>query len=143
VCSTEQHDSTAQRVIFLECILQNVILNPLPPKLAKPAEVTRDEHFTTTTGTIHDQKHSGLVYGNQDPLYNKAPGHWKVDYNKDLHEKVCYNHCVSHITLYLQTSDSKYQPYCWLHNDSFSLTMFTWWLKTYLFNSDQQYLAPL
>jgi len=67
---------------------QNVLLNPLPPKLVKPGEITRDEHFTTTTGSTHDQKHMGLVYGNQDPLYKKAPGHWKVDYNKDLHEKV-------------------------------------------------------
>jgi len=61
----------------------------LPPKLVKATEVTRDEHFTTTTGTVHDQKHMGLAYGNLDPLYNKAPAHWKVDYNKDLHEKVC------------------------------------------------------
>jgi len=61
----------------------------LPQKLAQSNEVTRDEHFTTTSGTEHDQKHMGLVYGNLDPLYKKAPAHWKVDYNKDFHEKVC------------------------------------------------------
>jgi len=73
---------------------QNVLLNPLPPKLVKPSEITRDEHFITTTGYAHDQKHAGLVYGNQDPLYKKAPAHWKVDYNKDFHEKVRLNFCV-------------------------------------------------
>jgi len=72
----------------LDVFWQSVLLNPLPPKLAKPAEITRDEQFITTTGNAHDQKHMGLVYGNQDPLYKKAPAHWKVDYNKDLHEKV-------------------------------------------------------
>ena len=79
--------------VLASCVMkdvfsQNVLLNPLPPKLVKPGEITRDEHFTTTTGSTHDQKHMGLVYSNQDPLYKKAPGHWKVDYNKDLHEKV-------------------------------------------------------
>ena len=73
---------------FLNVFCQSVLLNPLPPKLAKAAEITRDEHYLTTTGIVHDQKHMGLAYGNQDPLYKKAPAHWKVDYNKDLHEKV-------------------------------------------------------
>ena len=68
---------------------QSVLHNPLPPQLAKDGEVTREEHFITTTGTAHDQKHFGLSYGNLDPLYKKAPASWKVHYNKDLHEKVC------------------------------------------------------
>jgi len=77
--------------LFVSVCQQSVLLNPLPPKLVKAAEVTRDEHFITTAGSAHDNKHAGLVYGNQDPLYKKAPAHWKVDYNKDLHEKVCYH----------------------------------------------------
>jgi len=65
-----------------------VTLNPLPPQLAKNSEITREEHFTTTTGTAHDHKHVVGVDSNLDPIHKKAPGLWKVHYNKDLHEKV-------------------------------------------------------
>ena len=56
--------------------------------LAKQDEIPRDEHFKTTSGIAHDYKHSGGPYGNQDARHNKAPGHWKIGYVKDLHEKV-------------------------------------------------------
>ena len=70
-------------------ILQTVINEPLPATLAKPDEIVRTEHYKTTTGAAHDVKFLGGPYGNRDPDYKKAPGHWKVDYVKDLHEKVC------------------------------------------------------
>ena len=67
---------------------QTVIGDPLPATLAGRDEITKDERFKTTTGVVHDNKHSGGPYGNQDPRYKKAPGHWKVHFVKDLHEKV-------------------------------------------------------
>jgi hypothetical protein len=71
-------------------LLQSNLYDPLPPQLAKTNEVAKEELYATTTGSAHDQKHFGLAYGNLDPLYKKAPALWKVDYNRDLHEKV-YN----------------------------------------------------
>ena len=68
--------------------MQTVINEPLPAPLVRKDEVPREENFKTTTGTVHDLKHFGGPYGNRDPYYKKAPGHWKVNYVKDLHEKV-------------------------------------------------------
>ena len=64
----------------------------MPADLAKPDEITKDERFKTTSGTAHDHKHSGGPFGNLEPRYGKAPGHWKVNYVKDLHEKVLEYH---------------------------------------------------
>ena len=69
--------------------MQSVKLDPLPPTIAKASEVGKGEPYKTTTGTAHDLKHLGGPYGNNDPIYKKAPGHWKVNCVKDLHEKVC------------------------------------------------------
>lgn len=66
---------------------QTELYEPLPPRLAKQDEVTRDQHYDTTTGKTHDHKYiKGSPY--QNPLYKKPPGHWKVDYVKDLAEKL-------------------------------------------------------
>lgn len=59
---------------------------PVPPPLAKQDNITRDQHFETTTGKYHDNKYPGTTYSN--PIHQKAPGHWKVDYVKDLAEKL-------------------------------------------------------
>lgn len=69
---------------------QPCIGEPVPPPLAQQDQITRDQHFETTTGKAHDAKYPGLLYS--DPIHQKAPGHWKVDYVKDLAEKVitCY-----------------------------------------------------
>ena len=71
----------------------------MPATLAKPNELIRHEHFKTTTGTAHDTKFLGGPYGNIDPQYKKAPGHWKVDYIKDFHEKVCIKDCCNMLIL--------------------------------------------
>ena len=68
--------------------LQTVLRDPLPGELVTGDEVPLDDRFKTTSATAHDVKHTGGPYGNSDPLYKKAPGHWKVDYVKDVHEKV-------------------------------------------------------
>lgn len=65
---------------------QPSIGEPVPPPLAQQDQITRDQHFETTTGKAHDAKYPGLLYSN--PIHKKAPGHWKVDYVKDLAEKV-------------------------------------------------------
>lgn len=67
---------------------KSVKLEPIPATIAKPDEVSRDAIYKTTYGTAHDLKHQGGPYGNKDPYYSKAPGHWKMDYVKDLHEKL-------------------------------------------------------
>ena len=59
----------------------------MPPPLAQQDQITRDQHFETTTGKAHDNKYPELLYSN--PIHQKAPGHWNVDYVKDLAEKVC------------------------------------------------------
>lgn len=70
-------------------MLQTIIREPLPPPIAKQDEVTRDQHFETTTGKTHDNKYlTGSPY--QNSIQRKAPGHWKVNYVKDLAEKVFY-----------------------------------------------------
>ena len=66
----------------------------MPGKLARDNEITRPEHFETTNGAFHDPKFLGGPYGNIDPsvrLYKKAPGHWKVEYTKNFHDKVLQN----------------------------------------------------
>ena len=75
--------------IFFFHFLQRVIHDPLPPTLAVQDEIIEGDLFKTTTGSAHDRKHLD-GYGNRDPLYKKAPGHYKVGYVKDLHEKVNY-----------------------------------------------------
>merc|ERR1712038_7321 len=79
---------------------------PLPPTLALQDEIPRDEHFKTTTGIVHDNKHSGGPYGNQDVRYKKAPGHWKVNYVKDLHEKLGAGGHRRPLTMGNQTSET-------------------------------------
>jgi hypothetical protein len=82
-----------------------MIREPLPPTLAKPDEITRPDHFVTTNGYFHDTKRPGLLYGER--IHKKAPGHWKVSYNKDLAEKVgcwdvffiVFSQILSHQTL--------------------------------------------
>ena len=71
----------------MSILFQSVIHEPVPPTLAHPDEISKDERFKTTTGIVHDTKHLGGIYGNREPIYKKAPGHWKVNYVKDLHEK--------------------------------------------------------
>ena len=81
------------------CLFQYVISNqfqacigdPLPAELALKDEIVCPDIYKTTNGVAHDVKHMGGVYGNQNPLYKKAPGHWKVNYVKDHHEKVGEN----------------------------------------------------
>lgn len=63
-----------------------LIYDPVPPPLARQDEITRDQHFKTTYGDFHDTKYGKGVYGN--PIHQKAPGHWKVNYVKDLAEKL-------------------------------------------------------
>ena len=58
----------------------------MPPPLVHPDHITRDQHFETTTGKAHDRKYPATTYSNT--IHQKAPGHWKVDYVKDLAEKV-------------------------------------------------------
>jgi len=65
---------------------QTLLRQPLPPTLAKQDEITRPDHFVTTTGYFHDPKRPGLLYGER--IHKKAPGHWKVNYVKDLAEKI-------------------------------------------------------
>lgn len=67
-------------------LFQTLIREPLPPPLAKQDEVTRDQHFETTTGKAHDNKYPYGPFHNT--VHTKAPGHWKVNYIKDLAEKV-------------------------------------------------------
>ena len=85
-----------QLVFFL--LHQAMLREPLPPPLAKPDEVTRDQHFKTTTGAFHDPKHPSLLYGER--IHKKAPGHWKVNYVKDLAEKVsvCFNFTLGSVS---------------------------------------------
>ena len=75
--------------------IQTVLRDPLPAELAAGDEIPLDDRFKTSSATAHDVKHTGGPYGNSDPIYKKAPGHWKVDYVKDFHEKVVLvNHSV-------------------------------------------------
>ena len=67
---------------------QSVIGQPLPPELTLKDEITSPDVYQTTSGKNFDEKHLGGIYGNRDPYYKKAPGHWKVDYVKNHHEKV-------------------------------------------------------
>lgn len=60
--------------------------DPVPPPLAHQDQITKDQHFETTTGKFHDKKYAATTYSN--PVHLKAPGHWKVDYVKDLAEKL-------------------------------------------------------
>ncbi|KAK3602620.1 hypothetical protein CHS0354_034204 [Potamilus streckersoni] len=62
------------------------IREPVPPPLAQMDQITKDQHFETTYGKSHDTKYPTTVYSN--PIFKKAPGHWKVDYVKDLAEKL-------------------------------------------------------
>lgn len=62
------------------------IREPVPPSFAQQDEMTRDQHFQTTTGSVHDKKYPATLYSY--PIHKKAPGHWKVDYVKDLAEKL-------------------------------------------------------
>ncbi|EDO47628.1 predicted protein [Nematostella vectensis] len=52
-----------------------------PPTLANPDWIHYEDHFKTTTGTTHDYKAPGGLLSH--PLYNKAPGNWKVKYVED------------------------------------------------------------
>ncbi len=60
----------------------------MPAELVAKDEVPRGDQFKTSSGVAHDRKHSGGPYGNLEPIHIKAPGHWKVNYVKDHHEKV-------------------------------------------------------
>ncbi|KAK7481500.1 hypothetical protein BaRGS_00027262 [Batillaria attramentaria] len=71
---------------FPDSEFRTLLREPLPPPLAKQDEVTRDQHFKTTTGHFHDNKYPSNLY--RDRLHKKAPGHWKVNYVKDLAEKI-------------------------------------------------------
>lgn len=71
---------------FPDSEFQTLIREPLPPPLAKQDEVTRDQHFETTTGKAHDNKYPYGPFHNT--VHTKAPGHWKVNYIKDLAEKL-------------------------------------------------------
>ncbi|XP_046573804.1 uncharacterized protein LOC124281845 [Haliotis rubra] len=65
---------------------QTQLREPLPSDLAKPDEITRDQIFQTTYGNAHDRKYPGGMFANT--VHNKAPGHWKVNYVKDVAEKL-------------------------------------------------------
>ncbi|KAJ8298646.1 hypothetical protein KUTeg_022706 [Tegillarca granosa] len=65
---------------------ETLLNQPVPPPLAKQDDITRDQHYLTTTGTYHDHKYPNGVYNNS--IHLKAPGHWKVDYVKDFAEKL-------------------------------------------------------
>lgn len=77
---------------------------PVPPPLAHQDQITRDQHFETTTGKAHDKKYPGLLYSN--PVHKKAPGHWKVDYVKDLAEKLSNGGWRRPLTMGNQTSET-------------------------------------
>ena len=63
-----------------------MLRNPLPPPLVVQDEVTRDEHYKTTANKFYDYKHPSVLYDGL--IHKKAPGHWKVNFIKDLSEKV-------------------------------------------------------
>ncbi|KAI0207377.1 hypothetical protein LSAT2_007971 [Lamellibrachia satsuma] len=68
---------------------KTVLRDPLPPPLAKDDEFRKQDYFRTTTGTVHDNKYLETAYKpDVNPIYQKAPGHWKVNYVKDVHEKL-------------------------------------------------------
>ncbi|XP_078588069.1 stabilizer of axonemal microtubules 3-like [Branchiostoma floridae x Branchiostoma japonicum] len=75
---------------FPDSTFRTTVLDPLPPPLSKQDEVhpydSLINNYETTTGKVHDYKYMGGVLSN--PLHKKAPGHWKVHYVKDLHEKL-------------------------------------------------------
>ena len=74
-------------------MFQTVIRDPLPPALAKHDELPRKDYFRTTTGTMHDNKYLETAYKPDiNPIYRKGPGHWKVNYVKDVHEKVRFHY---------------------------------------------------
>ncbi|KAK2163037.1 hypothetical protein LSH36_87g06000 [Paralvinella palmiformis] len=88
---------------------KSVKLDPIPPTLNQPNQVQKEEPYKTTTGTVHDLKHLGGPYGNNDPLYKKAPGHWKIDYVKDLHEKLQHGGWRKPLTMGNQCSETHEQ----------------------------------
>ena len=66
--------------------MQTLLRQPLPPGLAKGDEILKDQAYDTTYGDFFDPKHKGALY--DFPLHKKAPGHWNVNYVKDVAEKV-------------------------------------------------------
>ncbi|XP_060556411.1 stabilizer of axonemal microtubules 3-like [Ruditapes philippinarum] len=82
---------------------------PVPPPLAHQDQVTRDQHFETTTGKAHDRKYPATLYSN--PVHQKAPGHWKVDYVKDLAEKLSKGGWRRPLTMGNQTSETR-EKFC-------------------------------
>lgn len=81
--------------------------DPVPPPLAHQDHITRDQHFETTTGKAHDRKYPGTTYSN--PVHKKAPGHWKVDYVKDLAEKLGKGGWRRPLTMGNQVSETREQ----------------------------------
>ncbi|XP_041365951.1 uncharacterized protein LOC121380963 [Gigantopelta aegis] len=71
---------------FPDSEFKTLIHQPLPPGLAKGNEIIKDQAYDTTYGDYYDSKHKGSLY--DFPLHKKAPGHWKVNYVKDVAEKL-------------------------------------------------------
>lgn len=78
---------------------------PVPPELARKDEVPRDSYYYTTTGDAHDRKFFSAPYGQE--IYKKAPGHWKVNYVKDLAEKLGKGGYRRPLTMCNQKSETK------------------------------------
>ncbi|ESO97527.1 hypothetical protein LOTGIDRAFT_104414 [Lottia gigantea] len=71
---------------FPDSQFRSVMNEPLPRNLAAPDEIIDNQRYDTTTGKAHDNKHPGTTYNNL--VHLKPPGHWKVNYVKDLAEKL-------------------------------------------------------
>ncbi|CAG5118486.1 unnamed protein product [Candidula unifasciata] len=92
---------------FPDSEFKTLLRDPLPPKLAAEDEVTKDKPFLTTKEYFHDRKFPGLLYSNS--LHKKAPGHWNVDYIKDLAEKLGQRGGRRPLTMGNQQSEMKDQ----------------------------------
>ncbi|PVD18243.1 hypothetical protein C0Q70_21769 [Pomacea canaliculata] len=90
---------------FPDTEFTTIIRDPLPPYLAKEDELTRGQHYQTTSGFYHDRKPHTLLYGER--IHKKAPGHWKVNYIKDLAEKIGKGGWRQPLTMGNQLSEMK------------------------------------
>ncbi|XP_073457400.1 stabilizer of axonemal microtubules 3 [Aquarana catesbeiana] len=83
------HDYKAQ-VPFPPPHIKSTIFEPLPATLQQSSEVTAFDEllntYETTTGSAHNRKYPGGPFS--QPSHPLPPPHWKVNYNKDLWDKL-------------------------------------------------------
>lgn len=77
-------------VTKLICHFQLFQTKLLPEVLKKSPKVASGDHYQTTSRTIHNYKCSLQNYGS-GTSFIKPPAHYKVHYNKDLHDKVVFS----------------------------------------------------